>query len=63
MSVTEVSASAEKVELRRDVTIWGSYMWATPMLALTSMPPWYVVARRKHGSARFALAGLSMYDR
>jgi APA family basic amino acid/polyamine antiporter len=60
MSVADVPASAEKVELRRDVTIWGSYMWGYADVGADIYAALGLVVAAAHGMAplAFALAGL-----
>ena len=62
MSVTDTPApsSAEKLELRRDVTIWGSYMWGYADVGADIYAALGIVVAAAQGMAplAFALAGL-----
>lgn len=61
MSASEVEAAvAERVELRRDVTIWGSYMWGYADVGADIYAALGIVIAAAHGMAplAFALAGL-----
>jgi APA family basic amino acid/polyamine antiporter len=62
MSVTDAPApsSAEKIELRRDVTIWGSYMWGYADVGADIYAALGLVVAAAQGMAplAFALAGL-----
>jgi basic amino acid/polyamine antiporter, APA family len=60
MPLTDVPAAEESVELRRDITVWGSYMWGYADVGADIYVALGLVIGASQGAAplAFALAGL-----